>query len=172
MATSPFHFFHKYQKLFIVLAGVTAIFVFVLADPLSNYLQSSSDNVRTANSPVATWDGGSLNQKQLDGLVARRHFLSSFLQAMYSEGARRTTEAGGTPTNPSVPSFVFQGKISNQKVQFEVITTRILAELAKQSGMTVSDAIINHYLQEFGLSRVGEDDILGLLDRMKGGKAE
>ncbi len=167
---SPFRFFYKYQKLFIVLAAVTAVFVFVLADMLTNYLQPSG-NVQVATSPVANWDGGSLNQGQLKNLVARRHFLSNFLQALYFEGERRTIEEGGTPVDLKVPNFTLRGNIPTRELQHEVIMTQVFVQLAKQSGMTVSDEVINHYLKEFSLHRVGEDDILGLLGRMKGGKA-
>ena len=37
---SPFHTFRKHQKALIAVAGVALMFVFVLADPLSNYMGS------------------------------------------------------------------------------------------------------------------------------------
>jgi len=46
------------------------------------------------------------------------------------------------------------------------VTTRILAQLASDAGMTVSDEIINHYLREFGLRKVSDSEIAQILKKI------
>ena len=164
---SPFRLFRKYQKTFLVIAGVLAMFIFVLADPLMSWIQSSAGGggQRTGNTVVATWDGGSLNLRQLDMLTQRRAKISDFLRGLYIQAATSVEQEGGTPIPPTLPNFIMENT-DFQSVRVGCVTTRVLSELAKQSGITVSDAVINHYLREWGLRRMGDAEIATLLSRV------
>jgi len=165
---SPFYLFRKYQKAFLVVAGVLAMFIFVVADPLMSWLQSSSGGggQRSGKAIVATWDGGKLSAQQLDHLTRRRIQLHDFLQNLQGTAARIIQEEGGTPLAPAVPNFLLQENTSSQQVQQGCITTRVLAELATESDISISDEFINHYLKEWGLRKMGNAKISAMLSRV------
>ncbi len=163
---SPFHYFRKHQKLFIAIAAGVAMFVFVLADPLMSWLQQSTNGAQS--SPTATvvrWDGGTISARELDTLRQRRYLISNVLRQLQMRGAQRIFSEGGTPLQPTVPNFVLQENAQPRDIMESVVTTRILAELATQAGMTVSDEMINHYLREFSLRKVTDQEIAEVIQR-------
>ena len=46
------------------------------------------------------------------------------------------------------------------------MTTRVLAELAEKSDISVSNEVVNHYIREWGLRRMGDAEISRLLGRV------
>ncbi len=164
---SPFYLFRKYQKAFLVVAGVLAMFIFVVADPLMSWLQSSGGGggQRNARTVVATWDGGSLNLQQLDMLSQRRFKISEFLRNLVGVAAGIVEKEGGTALTPTLPDFRLQDN-DPRSVQVGCVTTRILAEQAKKSGISISDDVINHYLREWGLRRMGDVEMANILGRI------
>ncbi len=165
---SPFYLFRKYQKTFLVVAGVLAMFIFVVADPLMTWLQSSGGGggQRSAKEVIATWDGGSLNVQQLESLTRRRIKLHDFLRNLQGTAAGLIEQEGGTPRAPAVPNFLLGSNIDRQQVQQSCITTRLLAELAEDADISVSDDFVNHYLREWGLRKMGNAEISELLGRV------
>jgi hypothetical protein len=163
---SPFYLFRKYQRAFIAIAAVVAMFIFVLADPLMSWIQSSGSEggARQAGSVAARWDGGSLSVSELERLAQRRYKLSQFLEGLIRTAAGKIEQAGGTPIPPALPDFVLRSEQPNA-VRLGCVTTRVLAELAEESGIIVSDEAVNHYLTEWGLRKMGNSDIAGLLGR-------
>jgi len=87
---SPFRAFRKYQKALIAVAGVVLMFVFVLADPLSQYMKSNSSGSggggQHPNDVAVKWDGGKLTNAELDHLVMRRRVVNNFLQQVEAVG--------------------------------------------------------------------------------------
>ncbi len=164
---SPFYLFRKYQKAFLVVAGVLAMFIFVVADPLMSWLQSSGGGAgsRNAKTVVATWDGGSMNLQQLDRLSQRRYKISEFLRNLVGVAAGKIEQEGGTAIPPTLPDFRLQNT-DPRSVQAGCVTTRMLADLAKKSDITVSKNAINHYLREWGLRRMGDADMANILQRV------
>ncbi len=162
---SPFHYFRKNQKLFLVLAAGTAMFVFVLADPLSSMLQQMSGVTprQTGNKVVARWNNGSINEQELSELVGRRYFVSRFLRSLQMQGARRILDEGGTPLQPTVPNFILNDNPPPGSVEADVVTRKIFAELAEEAGISISDALVNHYLNEIGFRRVSGAEIQQML---------
>lgn len=162
---SPFRLFRKYQKAFIAIAAVVAMFIFVLADPLMSWLQSGSGGPQSANTVVAEWEGGSLTLRQLDQLTQRRFRIHEFLSNLIGLAAGMVEEEGGTPIPPTLPDFRLQDT-NSRAVQIGVITTRVLAEQAEDSGIAISDQVINHYLREWGLRKMGDVEMATLLSRV------
>ncbi|MGI9429881.1 MAG: hypothetical protein ACR2NM_14560, partial [Bythopirellula sp.] len=163
---SPFYLFRKYQRAFIAIAAVVAMFIFVLADPLMSWIQSSSGGGRrTAETVVATWDGGSLNVRELEMLARRRFKVSEFLRNLVGMAAGIIEQEGGSPVPPSLPDFRLQNE-SSRDVQVGCVTTRVLAKQAEKSGIHISDQVINHYLKEWGLRRMGDAEMANLLARL------
>ncbi len=149
-----------------MVAGVLAMFIFVVADPLMSWLQSSGGGgQRSAGTVVATWEGGSLNVQQLNYLAQRRLKISEFLRGLYIKAATSVEQEGGTPLPPTLPNFIIENN-NFAAVQANCVSTRVLAELAKKSSLSVSDDVVNHYLREWGLRRTDDAEISTLLDRV------
>ncbi len=164
---SPFYLFRKYQKAFLVVAGVLAMFIFVVADPLSTWLQSSGGGgARSAKTVVASWDGGSMNLQELESLTQRRYKISEFLRNLIGIAATEVEQEGGTPLQPSLPDFRLPRNATARSVQIGAVSNRLLAELAEKSEISVGQDAINHYLREWGLRRMGDDDMAKLLGRV------
>ncbi|MEM9352365.1 MAG: hypothetical protein AAGA92_05080 [Planctomycetota bacterium] len=162
---SPFTYFRKYQKVFLAVAGVLAIVVFVFADALSNLVVSAAGgDAGAGKSIVASWNGGELTERKFARLVQRRSFVSSVLQRLQMTGVQRVYEAGQEPTEPSVPNFVIPEQTDINRLQQEVVNTHVMADLAQEAGMTVSDGVILHYLQQMGFERVEESEIPAILE--------
>jgi len=166
-----FHVFRKNQKLFMALAAIMAIFVFVFADMVTSSLQNAASNAQgSPSATLVTWDGGSLSTNELNALGRRHYFINDFLRELQSQGYRTILEEGGTPLEPTVPSFMFQQMFRQENpasstVMVGAVRTRIIAELASEAGMTVTDEMINRYLREFGLGKVTDAEISEILKR-------
>jgi len=163
---SPFHYFRKHQKPLIAAAAVLCMVIFVFSDALVGLIKSAASGGgagRSAKSSVATWDGGSLNERDLAILRSRRYFLSEFLRRLEITGAQRVVADGGTPTKPMIPEFILPEKTSARAVEMSVVTSRVFADLASRMGIRVSDEVVNHYLREAGFHHVGGDEIVAML---------
>jgi hypothetical protein len=154
---SPFRYFRKHTKAFMATAAVLAIFIFVVGGALNSGGGSRSDQ-RDANATVATWKGGSLNEGQLHSLISQRLIVDDFLKRLFVSGGGQS--AYDLPA--SVPALLLNSQEINQ-VETEVIGTEVMANLAGGAGMTVSDQMINHYIEEMGLKKVGSDQIEQIL---------
>ncbi|MEM8944201.1 MAG: hypothetical protein AAGD11_03385 [Planctomycetota bacterium] len=164
---SPFYLFRKYQRAFIAIAAVIAMFIFVVADPLMSWLQSSGGGPqRSGNTIVATWDGGEINLMELERLTQRRYKISEFLRNLIGRAARTIEQEGGTALPPNLPDFILPNT-NPQMVQQGCVTTRVFSQLAMESGISVSDAFVNHYLKEWGLGQAGDTEIANLLSQIR-----
>lgn len=160
---SPFYLFRKYQRAFIAIAAVVAMFIFVVADPLMTWLQSSGGGPqRSANTVVASWNDGEINLMELDRLTQRRYKISQFLRNLVGRAAQKIELQGGTALPPNLPDFRLPNT-NPQAVQQGCVFTQIFAERAKDAGISVSDAFINHFLKEWGLGNTSDTEIADLL---------
>ena len=88
---SPFRAFRKYQKTLLAVAGVVLMFVFVLGDPLSQYMNAAIRRRRRPegqrpNDVAVNWNGGKLTNAELGQLVMQRLVVNNFLRQV--EGGR------------------------------------------------------------------------------------
>jgi hypothetical protein len=163
---SPFRYFRKHTKAFMATAAVLAIFIFVVGGALSTGRNSSSSDNRSAGALVATWNGGSLNQGQLGSLVQQRLIVDQFLKTLFSMGGGQS----GYDLPSSIPVLLLRSQ-KIEEVESDVIGTEVMAEMAAKVGMTVSVQMINHYIEEMGLKKVGGDQIEMILSRIGSGNA-
>jgi hypothetical protein len=164
---SPFRYFRKHSKAFFAVASVLAIGLFVFGSGMGGRGNATGGQSRRASATVATWDGGSINEGQLATLTYQRQVTNEFLQKLFVQG-------GGTSEYDlpnSVPMFLLPGNAPRSTVEMQAINTEVFSSLAEEAGITVSDAMINHYLEEFGLNRVDSTDIFGVLRSSGDGNA-
>lgn len=133
-------------------AAVIAIFVFVVADSLTSMM--SSDQGGSEKTVVTSWSGGEMTVREIRNLQQRRYFISEVLQNIHALGRSRVEAEGGTALDLTVTPFYVNPDASPESVAQQVVYDRVLADLARKSGMVVSMEVINHYLDEIGLGRV------------------
>jgi hypothetical protein len=131
---SPFRYFRKHTKVFLAVAAVLAIFIFVV---------------------------GELNVAQLQSLLMQRKITDDFLKAVFVQGGGET----GYDFPTSVPPLLLNQQQLEQ-LETEVIGLEVMADLAEQAGMTVSDTLINHYIQEMGLKKVTGEQVAQILSNV------
>ena len=165
---SPFRYFRKHQKAFLAIAAVLAMFIFVVGDAIMGCVgQAAGGRSNAPNAIVTTWDGGSMTVQELDLLSQRRHFLHEFLANLYQEGKYRAESAGETPGEPDVPTFFLSRDASRAAVMGRCIEERILADQAREVGMSVSDMMINDFIRKTGFQHVTDEDIRIILERTR-----
>lgn len=160
---SPFYLFRKYQRAFIAIAAVVAMFIFVVADPLMSWLQSGSGPQRNAKAVLASWDGGEITTMELDRLTQRRYKIHQFLGIMFERAKQLIEQEGGTAEPPSTLPDLRLRTQNHQAIQQGCVYTQVFAELARDSGISVSDKFINHYLKKWGLGKTSDSEISELL---------
>lgn len=175
---SPFRIFRKHMKALLVVFGVALMLVFVLGDPLSQYVRSigaggGQGPARDPRAVAVRWDGGQLTNAELDELVLRRRVLNAFLRQIIDEGLRReqfqAAQAGVAERPLRVRSLVGP-ELPEQGVERSVVRVRIFAEAAAAAGMSVDDETIGRYLDELGRRHVPRETMRGLISRLQMGR--
>lgn len=169
---SPFRAFRKYQKAFLVVAGVVLMFVFVLGDPLSQYLRSHSTGpggpARSPNAVAVKWNDGQLTNAELGQLVVQRLVVNNFLRTVEGVGIQSAQEAGAEP-QPLRVARLLGPENAQQGVEQDVVRTHLMAESARKAGMAISDPYILEYLTQLGRGYVSVDTIRQILSSMQVG---
>jgi hypothetical protein len=146
------------------------MFVFVLGDPLSQYLRShtggSNGGGLKPTDVAVRWDGGKLTNSELAQLVMQRRILNGFIGQVEAIGRRAAIEAGGEPQPLRVEPIVGPERLEDG-VESDVVRTRIFADAAEKIGMAVSDEHLIHYLEELGRGLVSVDQIRMLLENFQ-----
>lgn len=164
---SPFRVFRKYLKPLMVVFGVMIMFSFVILDPLANYMAGGrggggEGRAIDENAVAVSWDGGSLTNREISGLVQRRRILNDFLRHVETLGAQSAIEAGLEPAPLRVQRLLGE-ETPEQGVERSVVQTQLYADAAREAGMSVSDQVIVEYLLDLGRRRVTRDDIRRLV---------
>lgn len=169
MAT-PLTAISKYTGVLMATMCVLLMFSFVVADPLMQYAGGGASASSREKQPVASWDGGTINERQLNQAVINRNILAQFQVTVERMGAQAAIEDGidlqyaGRRVEPmQLP------RSREQAVETSVVRTKIFAEKATEAGMVVSDGMIVDYLQAISFDRVSNADMRSILKRMNSG---
>ena len=68
---NPLRVFRKYEYALLVGFGIMLMFAFVVAPPLSDYLQTRAGTAGGGNAVVVTWKGGELRESGCGAICAR-----------------------------------------------------------------------------------------------------
>ena len=157
------------------MAGVVLMFVFVLGDPLSQYLRSHSAGPggagRSPNAAAVKWNGGQLTNAELNQLVVQRLVVNNFLRTVEGDGIQAAQQSGAEPQPLRVGADARARNDRKQGVERDVLRTYLMAEAARKAGMAISDEYIVSYLQQLGRGFVSVDMIRQILiSREVGGR--
>lgn len=165
MAT-PLSMFSKYSGVLMAVMCVLLMFSFVIGDPLMQYAGGGSGGPSGGNQVVARWNGGKINERQLEQAVMHRNILAAFQQAVYMVGARDAEADGVQDLGLRVMPIEFP-RTREEGVERDVVAMKIFAERAREAGMVVSDKMIVDYLRALGRDRVSNDQMREILSNMK-----
>jgi hypothetical protein len=157
------------MKTLLVVFGVMIMFVFVIGDALVSYYrgpQGGGDGAHAASATAVSWDGGSLTNADVRNLIARRQITNEFLRQVEGIGAQTALEAGIEP-RPLPVQRLIGAETPQQGVEQDVVYTKLFADAARNAGMRVTDGAIVQYLNELGRGNVTNDDMRGILERMR-----
>lgn len=166
---SPFRTFRKHQKTLIAVAGVALMFVFVLGDPLSQYMRSHSGSAtpegHRPNDVAVHWDRGQLTNAELAHLVQQRLVVNAFVRQVEAVGREAAFRAGVQPQPLRVEMMVGPERIQ-QGVEHDVLRVHLFADAARKAGMAISDGHLVAYLQQLGRGYVSVEEIRQILRAM------
>jgi len=163
--SSPFRHFRKHSKAFMAVAAVMCMFLFVFASGTGG--GRSSDGARDAGATVATWNGGSINQRELASYVRNRLLTNELLQRLFIQG-------GGQQPEYDLPRGLTELMLRSQQpdyVEMDAIAIEVVSNLATKAGMTVSDDMINRVLEIFAQKNISAEDMQGIFASLGGGDA-
>lgn len=156
--SSPFRYFRKHTKVFMAVAVVLLMFIFVLGSALNG--GGPGGNGNPANGTVATWNGGSIDQSQLNALVTQRLITNDFLVRVFRQGGGKSEY--DLPRDIPVNALLLDPRQQANIEQIAVLT-EVEAELAKRAGITVSDELISDYISKMGLGNLNSEQIEQIL---------
>jgi hypothetical protein len=168
---SPFRAFRKHQKALIAVAGVVLMFVFVLADPLSQYVRrgmsgGSAPGKRNPDDIVVRWKDGKLTNAEMSRLIEMRLVVHQLIREIEGQGRGIAMEKGQDPRlRVEMP---WQAERPQDHVEEEIVLEQICAAAARSAGMQVSDQYLVHFLQEFGYGNVSVEDIRAKITQLQG----
>ena len=162
--SSPFRHFRKHSKAFMAVAAVLCMFIFVIGSSFTGGGPSGNDNL--ANGTVATWNGGSLDQSQLNALVTQRLITDEFLKRVFAQGGGRSEY--DLPLDIPWRGLLL-GDQQRDNLEQIVIQTDVEADLAKRAGITVSDDLISDYISKMGLGNLNSEQIEQILTSVGNG---
>lgn len=145
MATSPFKLFRKYQKILLIVAGVTAILVFTVGDSL---MMIGRDQQVIDDMVVANWSEGEIRQQEVMNWVMSRKQLGLVLNDL----ASATTFAGAEPLQDPLIS---EAAVDVRNTVYMMLLTRKADEL----GVTVSDARVTEYIKALTANALSKERI-------------
>ena len=98
----------------------------------------------------------------------RRRILNNFLKNVEMEGRRPSFEAGVDPPELRVQPLIGPDT-PQQQVESSVVKTKLLAEMAREAGMKISDDTLLQYLNELGRKNVSPEAMRSMLKNVSMG---
>ncbi len=143
---SPFSIFRKNQRVWMAGAVFIAIVAFVIS-PMIGYFSDASRMTRTGSKrTVASWNGGSIRQDQLEREFDQLQKANMFLRKL----AIDVRDKGGNPNVPEFnPDLSLLGITSDMDSYERILERKLLSAEAKRLGIVFDDQSVKTFLQRF-----------------------
>ena len=166
--SSPFAIFRKNQKLWMAGAVFIAIVAFVIAPMIEYFSGSGRRASRAGTNPVlASWDGGSIRQDELDREWEQVYWANIFLKKLASD----VIEKGGMP---NVPGFDQEsgsvGITSNLDSKERIVERKLLVAEADRMGIHFDNESVKMFLKRYVDGRLDGEQIKTTLKVATNGK--
>ncbi len=139
---SPLGWFRRHQKGMMVVFGMVLMGIFGLGS-VAMMINPGQITNPAANKVVVTWDGGKLQQSQIDNLRIRHFAAARFIEGVEAEA--RNQKAGNF-RSPALPVRWISESADVRQIDKEIAKRYIMAERAKRAGIVVNDAMVHDYI--------------------------
>ena len=133
---SPFTFFRKNQGIMLVVFTVLLMFVFTVGGIVMQMQGLSGGG--GGKDVVFSWKNGNLTERQISSMRTTRRLLVQYSAALQDEAKRKDADA----------NIERSAMIPQDNSAASVIETMVLAEKAREMGMSVSDEAIEQHLAD------------------------
>ena len=161
--SNPLSLFRKYQKTMLAVAAVLAMFAFGILPMVGEWMGQSGGRGQggggfTGDTVAVSWQGGQLNEAELQNLRAVRTELVRFQQGVIA----KTQERGGRPLSVVIP---------NTNSEASIVESILLAEEANRMGIHVGeDAVLQHLTQHLANDTIDSNELARILRDSTGGR--
>jgi len=174
---SPFALFRKNQKILMAVFGMMAMIAFVFIDSMGNTKQQDPNDVR--NKIVAETNDLKISEVDLDIATHNRQTVHRFLsQALAAANEKRWSLQLQQEMKGSTPQAI-QERFENDRAgianfwhslvvnrigstdERTIVSNLVLADLAKKSGVVVSDQRVVQFINEFLAQFVTQSQMIG-----------
>ena len=158
---SPLSFFRRHMKILLVILTAITVLTFTVGGVMLQFFQgrAPSADAYDPDQVVATWDGGSINEGELNRARRRREVVRSVLAQIDRMRVERATDSF-----PKAPQLLL-GTSDEQ-----VVLDEIMAERAEEMGIRVTDADVNAYLTLYSDELVSPEEISETFRKFTGGE--
>ena len=145
---SPLRWFRRHATLFMVTFGVAAMAIFGLGpvfDTLTTSMQSSGD---VENPTVAKWTDGDITRFDLDGKRVNHFQMQRFLEGLRQSAQAKAAREEVEFRSMAQPIPMLRQTTNGEQEYYDeqIIDRMLMAERAKQEGMSISDGMIDDYI--------------------------
>ena len=174
---SPFAVFRRNQKVLLAVAGIAAIIIFVLGDPLQRMMTDGSQG--PTNPVVVETKYGDYTESDLAALRQARQLVDQFLQCAIEQTVDAEISKGqwdARSRNMVINELSskwrnnLMGRSKPPNSEAAAIETITLANKAKEMGMVVSDRAINDLLAELTFDSLSSETLQQIIDTLNGGR--
>ena len=162
------HFFRKYSGPVLAVFGVVLMVTWVAGPWLESIFSTRGRTAdgEDANRVVVTYAGGTLREADLRHMRYEHNTAVTFLAGIVSQ----TLQNGGTPQAPGV-DISPQGEILSPGIPVDdsdasLVQTMLLADKARQLGVTVDDASVKDFLDRLSAYTMKEGDWFDLAQKV------
>lgn len=152
------HNFRKHQKVVLAVVGVLIIFVFTVGGIIAQYQQTAAVG-GYGKEVVVTYKGGKITEQEMRMMVSLHYHAAAAVQAI----GRTAMSKGAQPHGYDVLPYAGRFGIPNQYGEEISLQIRLLADKAKQLGMSVDDNAVKQFLYRLSGNQLNDGDIHEIL---------
>lgn len=160
---SPLAFFRRHNKILLAILTAITVLTFTVGGVIMQFFQGRAPSGTTVDvkEVVATWDGGSIKEGELQRARRRRETVAAVLAQIDRMRIERATDSF-----PKAPQLLLG--TSDQ----QIVLGEILADRAEDMGIRVTDADVNAYLTLYSDELVAPEEIAGVFRKFTGGEMQ
>lgn len=157
---SPLAFFRRHNKILLAILTAITVLTFTVGGVVMQFFQGRAPaGTVDVHEVVATWDGGSIEQGELERARRRRQVVASVLAQIDRMRVERATDSF-----PKAPQLLL-GTSDEQ-----IVLDEIMADRAEGMGIRVTDADVNAYLTLYSDELVAPEEISETFRKFTGGE--
>ena len=158
---NPLKSFRKHRKVWFAILTLMCMLAFVFLPTVAQF-----DRSRPRDKVVVQSKYGQLRESDLTQLKHSRQIALQFLQGVSDSLAGPVAKRGQSPDQSRGRDALMVREAIGPITEREVVQSWLLAQRARQLGLSMDDQAINAFIQRIGEKRLTQSDVLGIIGRM------